>query len=218
MTNMGFLRALLAVGLFALCTATVAQQPALAPQPTSGKKDDPKKDAGKAVDSKDGKKDAGKVEGIVKKEEATQIKTFEMKDANIADLQQVLSRFAPSKSGKQLLVVADPKTKTLFIRGTPTDVEMAAKIIAQLEGDAKTDGPLHVIHLQYTPVDDAMRVLTALELNTRVFPCQSHKALILAQGEQNMDQVKTVVEKLETANKPNTGKKPEPKTKTPVND
>jgi hypothetical protein len=199
MTNMGFLRALLAVGLFVLCATTVAQQPALAPQPANGKKDDTKKDTAKLFDSKDVKKDAGKVEGIVKKEEATQIKTFEMKDANITDLQQVLARFAPSKSGKPLLVVADPKTKVLFIRGTQADVEVAAKIIAQLEGEGKTPGPLEVIHLQYTPVDDAMRVLTALELNARVFPCPGHKALILAQGEASLDQVKAVVEKLENA-------------------
>jgi hypothetical protein len=174
-----FARAWIAVGLFAALCGAAGAQPA-----------GPKKDEGSA-----------------------QLKTFVVKNANLTEAQQYLVRYftpaapppkpgtAPAAPKPTILVAVEPKTKTLFVRGPAAEVETAGKIIAQLDGsDAR--GPLNVLVLQYAPVDEAMKVLTSLDLAKSVSPLPQSRLLILPQDDPTADEVKTVLVRLEAAFKP----------------
>jgi hypothetical protein len=189
-----FSRVLIAASLLAALCATAGAQPG----------------GGLKKDTAPGKKD----------DATSQLKTFTVKNANLAEVQQYLTKHftpAPSKPGAAavagkptILVAVEPKTKTIFVRGPAPDVDEAGKVIAQLDG-MDTKGPLNVIALQNVSVDEAMKVLTALDLARSVSPCPQSRLLILPQGDPTADEVKTVLVRLESAFKPETKVKVEPK-------
>ena len=213
------------VAAIALCVAlgtTAAGQPTAANGKNAPeKKVDLKKEEAKKDEIKkdDAKKDEVKKDDA-KKAEPSVVKAFEFKTANPAEVQQLVARYTAAQTGSKggmgrpaVLIAVDPKTKTLFVRGAATDVETAGKIIAQLDSGA-TDGPLHVIHLQSAAVDEVMRVLGALDLATSVHPCPGSRSLVIAHGAANVDQIKTVIEKLDGSPKPAPkGGKAEPQSK-----
>jgi hypothetical protein len=191
----------------ALCAVATSQPPGDKAQPV---KDETKKDTG------------------AKNGDATQVKAFDLKNANANEVQQFLTKhFTPTAvpvatkvgttapapvAGKPSIHLAyDTRTKALFVRGTAADVELAGKMIAQLDagpnGLSGTGHPLTVIYLRNTTADEVMKVLTALEIGGKVHSCPMSKALVLPQSDPNADQIKTVVERLDA--KPET--KPEPK-------
>jgi hypothetical protein len=161
--------------------------------------------------------------GVPKKDDAAgQLKAYSVRNANPTEVQQILTRYftptptpakpgvAPAAAKPTILVAVEPKTKTLFVRGPSADVEAAGKIIAQLDsGDSK--GPLRVLAVQHVPVEEAMRVLTALDLAKSVVPCPLSHLLILPQDDSSADEVQTVVNRLEAAFKPETKVKLEQK-------
>jgi|GEM_PF-4466567 len=190
------MRSIVAVALSVILgTLATAQQPAANTNAQPAKK----------VDSKD----------TVKKDEPkkteTVVKTFELKNANPNEIQQFLTKHLAAAAAKQgrppFLVAVDSKNKTVFVRGAAGDVDTAGKIIAQLDGGSM-DGPLNVIVIQYSSFDEVMRILNLLELGTAVHACPASHVLVIPHGVANVDQIKTIVEKLEASNKP------KPKTET----
>jgi hypothetical protein len=172
------------IGVAALCAtlcATAAGQP-----PTGDAKDQPSK-------KDDAKKDEAK------RSSGTVVKAFELKSTNASEIQQFLVKYFAAPDGGEKsgpLVAADGKTRTVFVRGSAADVDTAGKIVAQLDGGS-ADGPLQVIRLQSAAVDDVVRVLTALELGSRVYPLQLAGALVIPRNETNTDQIKAVIEKMD---------------------
>ncbi|QJW93583.1 secretin N-terminal domain-containing protein [Frigoriglobus tundricola] len=212
-----FTRPVAAIALFAaLGTAAAAQPAAVAGKDAPAKKADSKKDEPKKDEPK---KDEPKKDEP-KKAEPSVVKAFEFKTANPAEVQQLVTKYASAQAGSKggagrpaVLIAVDPKTKTLFVRGAAADVETAGKIIAQLDNGA-TDGPLHVIHLQTVAAEEVMRVLGQLDLAAAVHPCPGSRSLVIAHGATNVDQIKTVIEKLDGPSKPAPkGGKVEPKAK-----
>jgi hypothetical protein len=61
-----------------------------------------------------------------------------------------------------------------------------------------------VIQLRYATTAEAMKILTALDLGAKVHACPTAKLLIVPQNDPNVEQIKTVVERLDAG-------KPEPK-------
>jgi hypothetical protein len=181
-----FARAWIAVGLFAALCGTAGAQPA----------------------------------GLKKDDGSAQLKTFVVKNANLTEVQQFLTKYftpatptpkagtTPTPAKPTILVAAEPKSKTLFVRGPAAELEAAGKIIAQLDG-SDVKGPLNVIPLQDVSVDEAMKVLSSLDLAKSVSPLPQSRLLILPQDDPTADEVKTVLVRLEAAFKP--------ETKTPAN-
>jgi hypothetical protein len=171
--------------------------------------------------------------GAKKEEGGTQLKTFEVKNANLAEVQQYLTRHftpaastptskpgpgttpapAPAAPAPTIRVTVEPKLKALFVRGPAAEVDKAGQIVAVLDGTTDK-GPVHVIALQHVPAEDAMKSLTALNLAKGVTPLPQSRLLVLAQGDPVIEQVKLVIGGLEPlfAPEPKTEvKKPEPK-------
>lgn len=195
------MRSIVAVAMsVVLGTLAMAQQPVTIAKTQPTKKEDAKKDDVKKVDSKDPAK------------ADTVVKTFELKNANPNEIQQFLSKHlaaAAAKHGRPpFLVAVDFKNKTVFVRGATADVETAGKVIAQIDGGSSKDGPLNVIVLQYTSIEEAMRILNSLELGGSVHACPASHVLVIPHSATNVDQIKAIVEKLEACNKP------KPKTET----
>ena len=203
MTTMGYVRRGGAVlGLLAAISTAAAQ-----PQVGAAKKTAPT-----AVAKEDSGVVAKKDDATAAKKDEGQVKTFELKSGNPGEIQQFLAKHfaavaqaAASQKGPAkapVLIAYDARSKTLFVRGAAADVETAGKIIAQLEGGADAaNGPLYVIRLKNASVEETVRVLTALNLAARVYPCQASRMLILPKGDPDGEQVKAVVDKLDAGAK-----------------
>ncbi len=191
----------------ALGAATVAQPPAGAKGAADPAKDvkkgtppaspkDVKKDAPPVNPPKDVKKDVAPP----KPDLTVQVKAFDIKVLHPAQVEQALNKqFATAVASKvggpapaPVAVASDPRTRTVFVRGTAAEIEAAARLIAQIDAGV-------VLPLNGATVDEVMRVLTALELAAKVHADAQAKTITVFASDPNAEQIKLVVGRLSGA-------------------
>jgi hypothetical protein len=208
MTTLNLWRATLAAAALAIVGGSLA----LAQPAGSGKTAVPGAPAGKA-----GNGDTG------------DLRTFQLTYADPEEVRGIVTQMGASLTARPgskptpgavttLRLAVDPRTKTLFVRGTEKELDAVADLVAILDADpskpAAEGKSTRVIRLRHVQVGEVMQVLTGLNLQNQVIPLTRTKALLLT-GTDTEKEIRAVVEKLDveprTSVKPPTGgKKPTP--------
>jgi hypothetical protein len=154
-----------------------------------------------------------------KAEDQPEVQAFHLKRADPEEVRQAVTHLwatlagAPAQPGtpprpgtkpatELPRMAVNARTKTVFIRGTPQAVELAAEVIEVIDGEPGKVSPklknLSVFQLSKCSVDEVMQVLTALELAAQVYPMKKSNTLLAAQGPHTKG-IGEIIDKLESA-------------------
>lgn len=104
----------------------------------------------------------------------------------------------------------DPRTQTLFARGTEKELEAIGELIGLLDaapGKASSENKnLQVIHLKHAKPNEVLQILNGLGLQNQVMVLPGSNTLLLPRQAQSMDEVQAVIEKVDVEPKQQTKK------------
>jgi type II secretory pathway component GspD/PulD (secretin) len=112
-------------------------------------------------------------------------------------------------------IVVDPRTRTLFARGTEQELEGVGELIGLLDaapGKEPTESKgLQVVRLKHAKASEVLQVLAGLGLQSQAMALPRTNTLLLA-GE-GMSEAHSVIEKLDVETKQEATKEPKKETK-----
>ncbi|MFL5242104.1 MAG: secretin N-terminal domain-containing protein [Gemmataceae bacterium] len=104
-------------------------------------------------------------------------------------------------NGPNWRLTADPRTKSLIIRGSEKDIDLAADLVTVLDLPADKAIPkvknLRAYKLKHANAGELNSVLSSLEMDARMVPVEKGNILIVAGSEDVMKDMDSVVEALD---------------------
>jgi hypothetical protein len=173
-------------------------------QPGKGSPDAKKNPAAKASPAKAAKEPEA--------DHDTQLKAIKLSNAKPEDVREslstiwaplMLSRGMPVAGvGMGAPIAVNERTKTLFVRGTEKQLEIVESLVKVLDTPAGQELPsangFNVVRLRHARVDEVLQVLAGLGLQQHVIPLTKVNALILPQLERLANDVRLVIENVDT--------------------
>jgi type II secretory pathway component GspD/PulD (secretin) len=108
---------------------------------------------------------------------------------------------AGSMAGPSWRLTADPRTKSLIIRGSEKDIDLAGDLVTVLDLPADKPMPkvktLRAYKLKHANAGELNAVLFTLEMDARMVPVEKGNILIVAGSEDVMKDMDSVVEALD---------------------
>ncbi len=166
-------------------------------------------------------------------EPALQLKTFHLQHCDPMELRQALSQLLQpgipggmattavrtaaattiltnGRPGPHLVV--DDRTRTLFVRGTNSDIEKITGLIEALDTEpgksASGNSSLHVVRLQHCRAEEVMQTLTGLQLGAQVIVLQRSNVLVVPASSPILKDIDAVIATLDVPGNPATKEKP----------
>jgi type II secretory pathway component GspD/PulD (secretin) len=148
---------------------------------------------------------------------ATHLKAFELTRADPEEVRQVLNQLVNTMSAPKpgqpivmgavsLRLAVDPRTRTLFARGTDKELDTVSDLVAVLDGEpgkAPAEGKsMRIVHLKHAKVQEVLGVLNNLGYQGQVIALPKANSLVLTQPEGEAKEIREVIiEKIDVESK-----------------
>jgi hypothetical protein len=156
-----------------------------------------------------GKDDKSKVKKVEKAPAAKptpppspQTQGFELVRADLEEVRQTLAKIYSSRGVAQAPRLAvDARTRTLFARAVPKDLEVIADIVAVLDNPADKALPegksARLVRLSHVKAPDVIQILNGLGLQAQTIVLPKMNALLLLGSESDTKETRVVIEKMD---------------------
>jgi type II secretory pathway component GspD/PulD (secretin) len=155
---------------------------------------------------------------------ATHLKAFALTHVDPEEVRQVLPQLInatnapkpgqpPGAAGQPgaadtatLRMAVDPRSHTLFVRGSDKELGAVSDIVAVLEGDPSKvpvgGKSMRIVRLKHTKVQEVLGVLNNLGYQGQIIALPKANSVVLTQPEAEAKEIREVIEKMDVAGEP----------------